>query len=190
MMSTPPDPYNTPGDDDRSDLPSFQPGADANQPPVPATRPEPPSSILNAVRLMFVGAGLSALGIIFAIATTDSMRDQLVDADPDLSGSDLDAAVTIGVGVAVVIGLIGIGLWIWMALANKRGLSWARIVATVLGGLNILLTLFSLIQATTGSAIISLITIALAAVIIWLLFRPESSQYYNAVAEYRRQYGH
>lgn len=187
-MSTPPDPYNTPGDDNRGDLPSFQPGAGADQ-PVPAAKPEPPSSIINAVRLMYVGAVLSAIGIIFGIAMTDSMRDQLAEDDPSLTGDELDAAVAVGVGVAVVIGLISIGLWIWMAMANKRGLGWARIVATVLGGLNILFTLFSLIQATAGTAIISLITIALAAVIIWLLFRPESSQYYDAVNEYRRQYG-
>lgn len=188
MMSTPPDPYNAPGDDNPNDLPSFQPGADAGQ-PAPAARPEPPSSILNAVKLMFVGAGLSALGIIFSFTTTDQIRDQLAESDSSLTGDDLDTAVNISIGVAIFVGLIAIGLWIWMALANRRGASWARIVATVLGGLNILFTLFGLTQATGLTTVVSLVSIVLAAVIIWLLFRPESSQYYNAVSEYRHQYG-
>lgn len=187
-MSTPPDPYNIPGDDKPNDLPSFQPSADANQ-AKPVARPQPPSSILNAVKLMFVGAGLSALGIIVSFTTTDQIREQLADADDSLTGDELDAGVNLTIGIGVFIGLIGIGLWIWMALANKRGKGWARIVATVLGGLYAVSTVFSLSVAIGLTTILSLITLAMAAVIIWLLFRPESSQYYNAVAEFRHQHG-
>lgn len=187
-MSTPPDPYNTPDDDSRRDWANSQPGAGANE-PMPGARPEPPSSIVNAVRLMFVGAALLALSIIIGITTTGSVRDQMIEQDPSLSGSELDAAVAVVVGLAVVLGLVGVGLWIWMALTNKRGLGWARIVATVLGGLNILFNLIGLIGTTGGPTFVSLAMIVLAVVIIWLLFRPESSQYYNAVSDYRRQYG-
>lgn len=182
-MSTPYDPYSTPGDDDRGDLPEFPGGSD--DVPKPAAKPEPPSSIVNAVRLMFVGAALSALGVILSVAATDQIREQLAEGDAGLTGDELDAGVALFVGLWVVFGIVAIALWIWMALANKRGLSWARIVAAVLGGLNILVTLLGLTQAGGFSAV-ALVTIALAALIIWLLFRPESSQYYNAVADYRQ----
>jgi hypothetical protein len=189
-MSTPSDPYNTPSDDNQSELPSFQPGAGESM-PTPGTRPEPPSRILTAVKLMFVGAALSAIGIIFVLLTTDTMRDQLADNDPELTADELDTLVASSVAGSVIFGVVAIGLWIWMALANKRGVSWARVVATVLGGLNILFTLISLVLIPSSglSLIVSLATIALAAVILWLLFRPESSEYYNAVTEYRHQYG-
>ncbi len=183
-MSTPHDPYNTPGNDDRDELPDF-PGA-GGEVPKPAGKPEPPSSIVNAVRLMFVGAALSVIIIIFSVGSTDEVREQLAEGDSGLTGDELDAGVAIWVGLWVVFGLISVGLWIWMALANKRGLSWARIVATVLGGLNILIMLLGLTQAS-GISAVSLIMIALAGLIIWLLFRPESSQYYNAVTDYRQQ---
>jgi len=186
-MSTPSDPYNTPpGENNQGDLPSFQPGAADNQPPMPGVAPEPPQSILNAVKLMFVGAGLSALGIILALISTDGIRDQIADADTGLTSDELDTAVTVFIGFTIFVGLVAVALWIWMARANRRGASWARTVATVLGALNILFTLYGLTQATGLTTVVSLATIALAAFIIWFLFRPESSQYYEAVSASRR----
>jgi hypothetical protein len=185
-MSTPSDPYNTPGDNDRSDLPSFQPGAADNWPPMPGAKPEPPSSILNAVKLMFVGAGLSALGVIVALFTIDSTREQIVEDNPEFTSGEIDTAVNVGIAIAVIIGLIGVGLWIWMALTNQRGLSWARIVATVLGGLNVLFSLIGLISTSGLAIVLSVVNIALAGSIIWLLFRQESSQFYEAVSASKR----
>lgn len=85
-----------------------------------------------------------------------------------------------------MVGLLGAALWLWMAYANKAGKSWARVVATVLGGLNILFTLFSLSGGGGLNLIINVLTIALAAYILYLLYRPESSAYYAAVSGKRR----
>ena len=46
------------------------------------------------------------------------------------------------IAVAVVGGLLEIGAWIFMARANRGGLKWARIVATVLFGLGTLNLIF------------------------------------------------
>jgi hypothetical protein len=94
----------------------------------------------------------------------------------------LDAAVTVAIVFTVIVGLLSVGLWIWMAETNRRGRKWARIVATVLGGLNIVLTLISLRQYTGFGTFLDIITVALAATILWFLYRPESNQYYAAVA--------
>jgi hypothetical protein len=90
--------------------------------------------------------------------------------------------VAVGTAVAVIIGLISVGLWVWMAVMNRKGRSWARIVATVLGGLNIVFTVIGLTQDVGIGTIVNIVTIVLAAAILWLLYRPESSAYYAAMS--------
>jgi hypothetical protein len=151
------------------------PGPDA---PPPAAAEAPPS-IRTAVRLMYVGAGLGLIGVLSTFFQIDAIRDQIEDDEPSLSASEVDTAVAIGVVSAVVIGLVAVGLWLWMAHANGRGQSWARVVASVLGGLSIASTLLSLATGTTTVGLVfSIITVVLAAAILFQLYRPESSRYY------------
>ena len=88
----------------------------------------------------------------------------------------------------VVIGLMAILLWVWMAETNRRGKSWARIVATILGALNIVFTLVGLLLGGNSGLVVafSMVSAALAAVILYLLYRPDSSAYYEAVSDIRR----
>ena len=147
-----------------------------------APAPRPSSSILAAVKLMQVGAGLSLLGMLFGLTTRDAMRDQLIEDNPDMTTGELDQAVNVATGVGVVIGLIAVGLWLWMAQTNGRGLAWARIVATVLFGLNIVLTLYNVSQTTGFGVVISIVSIVLAGAIVWLLYQKDASEYYGAVS--------
>ena len=145
-----------------------------------------PSSIVTAVRLMWAGAALSALGLVVGLLTLgslkDNIKDQLAKDNTTLSQSDLDTAYNVGVATLVVVGVLGIGLWLWMAWANGNGRKWARIVATVLGTLNVIFTLISLAQGETPvvSVILSVIGVGLAVVILILLWRRESTDFYNA----------
>ncbi|PSK99191.1 hypothetical protein CLV30_11893 [Haloactinopolyspora alba] len=148
----------------------------------PVSAPEPPPSILNAVKLMYVGAALSLVGVLFAALSTGSIRDAVEESDPNLTESEIDAAANLAIGVAVVVSLLGVALWLWMAVKNKQGRSWARVVATVLGGLNIVFTLFSLGNTAGLNLVVNLVTVVLAAVILWFLYRPESTEYYRAVS--------
>jgi hypothetical protein len=151
-----------------------------------AAEATPPSSLLTAVRLMYVGAALSTIFLIVGLTQRGPLRDQIADDQPQLSADELDAAVAVGTAVAVIIGLISVGLWIWMAVMNRKGRSWARIVATVLGGLNIVFTLIGLTQNVGIDTIVNIVSIVLAAAILWLLYRPESSAYYAAMSGSRR----
>ncbi|WP_116947000.1 hypothetical protein [Jiangella endophytica] len=152
----------------------------------PAPPAEPPQTLRRAAVLMYVGAGLSVLGVLLTFLARDAIHDAIADSDSSLSADDVDAAANLTIGVGVVVGLLGAALWLWMAYANKAGKSWARVVATVLGGLNILFTLFSLSGGGGLNLIINALTIALAAYILYLLYRPESSAYYAAVSGKRR----
>jgi hypothetical protein len=147
----------------------------------PAAPAEPPQTLRRAAILMYVGAAISAIGALTPLLFRDSIRDAIEDSDASLTADEVDAAVNVSVGIGLVVGLIGVALWLWMASANKAGKSWARVVATVLGGLNILFTVLSLSTGGGGIAlVVNLVSIVLAGYILYLLYRPESSQYYAA----------
>ena len=154
---------------------------------------ERPSSIKNAVLLMRIGAGLSALGVVFVLVTLDSYKDDLrksfLDNDSSLSSSQLDTQVNISVSSAVIFGVLGVLLWLWMAAKNNQGRNWARITATVLGALNILSSLFGLTAgvavATSSNAIgviTSILNLLIAAVAIFFMYRKDASAYYAAMS--------
>lgn len=180
-MSTPTSgPFETPPP------PPAGPWASDNLPPHPmsgyAPAPvEQPPSILTAVRLMFVGAAFGLLGVLLTFTQTDAIRDAVEDSDSSLTASEVDTFVNVSIASAVVAGLVGVGLWVWMAVKNGQGRSWARVVATVLGGLNIVFTLFGLAGGTSTALTLafSLVSLALAAVILFLLYRPESTRFYD-----------
>jgi hypothetical protein len=152
---------------------------------------EAPPSINRAVRLMWVGAGLSALGIVVSLLTRDDLRDNVRKAlveNGDFTQSKLDTTYNSLLAAGIITGIIAIALWLWMAYANGKGRTWARIVATVLGGLDILLVLGALAQGEESalSVVFSAINAVLAIAIIVLLWSKQSSAYYRARS--RRQF--
>jgi hypothetical protein len=118
---------------------TYQPYPTSGSEQLPQQRPSAPESIRMAVRLMYVGAALSALSFIIGLATLGSLKQAIIKASKTpLTASQLHTAQVVGVTTIVILGLIGIGLWLWMARANGAGRSWARVVAAVLFGLNTL----------------------------------------------------
>ena len=172
-----------------SDAPAAQQGPWASDYRSPAAGPvSKPQTIVTAVKLMYVGAALQVLGILLSFFTTDALRDQFREDDASLSTSELDSMVTGTLAVGTVLGLVFVGLWLWMAHTNGQGKSWARVVASVLGGLNLVLGVAGLVGAgiaggtTTGGVILSLISMVVAAVVLWLLWRRESTEYYAVMS--------
>lgn len=146
--------------------------------PVDAAKPK---SIDLAQKLMYVGAALSLLGLLLGLLMSGSVKDQLRETNPEFTEDQINTAATGGMIFAAIIGLLGVGLWLWMAKTNGDGKSWARIVATVLGALNIVSFLASFAQTVpTLSRVASAISVLLAIAILVLLWKPESTQYYNA----------
>ena len=183
-MTTPPTGPSGDESTEGTTPPSFRWASDEAPPAAARAVPPPveqPASIRLAVRLMYLGAALTLIGVLVGLTQTDEIREAIQEADDSLSGSDLDMAVNVAVAMSVVFGLVGVGLWIWMAVVNGRGESWARVVATVLAGLNLVSIVFTVAGggATTVTYVSSAISVALAAVILVLLYRPESSRFYE-----------
>jgi hypothetical protein len=144
-------------------------------------RPEPPTPVLNAVKLMYAGAIVGAISLIITLVTIGSLRTAIHNADPTLSPAKVHSAEVAAVVIAVIFGLIGIGLWIWMAFANKAGKNWARITATVLFSLDTLSLLVSIRQAEPVlSRVISIVIWLIGLGAIILLWQKESSAYFAA----------
>jgi hypothetical protein len=160
----------------------YQPYPSPGQVPQPG-RPEPPRSVITAVRLMYVGAAISALGTILALVSLSSFTTTLRNADPSLTTAQISSFKSIYIGSAVVGGLIGIGLWVWMALANKAGKNWARIVSTVFFGIATLEMLYNLVRAEPAAGKIGTVLVWLVGLgAIVMLYRRESSEYFSAAS--------
>jgi hypothetical protein len=147
----------------------------------------PPPSVRLAVRLMWVGAAISLIGIVVMFLLRDELRDQIEEAEPTLTADQVDTSVAVGLTVMGLVGVVIVALWIWMATANGQGKAWARTVATVLGVLNVLFTLLSFVggQFTPLGALLNLLNIALAVVILVMLYRPDANRFYDAVSRQR-----
>jgi hypothetical protein len=159
-------------------------------PYAPGPPPPRPGSIDLAVTLMRVGAALSLLGLVLVFFMGDVMREtvekSIRDSGAEVTPDAVDAAVAVGTGFAVVVGLIGVALWLWMAHMNGKGRGWARILATVFFGFFVLSTLVSLAQPAPGlSRVATFVQLALGAVIVVLLWKKESSAYYQAMSQRR-----
>jgi hypothetical protein len=168
-------------------------------PPTPSAAlppPDRPTSLRTAVMLMWAGAGLvvvsTVLGYVTGGNSKSSVAEQMRDADPNVTQSEIDAAYGFGIAFTVLFAILTIGLWCWMAWKNGQGRSWARVVATVLGGLNIFATIVGLAVASVmempgaSTAIgygVGAIQLIMAIVILVLLWQKSSTTYYNAVSE-------
>jgi hypothetical protein len=157
----------------------YQPYPSGGQTPEPQRPGAAPPPVVSAVRLMYAGAVLTAVVLVVSLFTMASIRTAIHNAYPSYSASKVHSAAVALVTVDVFIQVVTIGLWLWMAMANKAGKNWARIVSSVLFGLNTLFVLLSFLRphASLGSVLNLLIwLIGLFAII--LLWRKESSGYF------------
>ena len=158
----------------------YQPYPGGYQQPV-SQPPGPPPPVKNAVRLMYAGAGVSVIWFIALLTTIGSLKNAFRAADTNLTTSQINHIVGVVVGIEAVFVAIFVGLWLWMAWANRNGKNWARVVATVLFGLFSLLLLLSLVQPhATLSLLITVLTWLAGLGATILLWRRESSAYFQA----------
>jgi hypothetical protein len=158
----------------------YQPYPQPGQMPEPV-RPEPPDSVLTAVKLMYAGAVVSALSLIVGLVTIGSYRSAIQRAYPNYTPSQVHTAEVGTVTIIVIFGLIGVGLWLWMAWANKKGANWARITASVFFVLDTLSLLAGFARPESlATRLVSLLIwlIGLGAVI--MLWRSDATAYFKA----------
>lgn len=148
-----------------------------------------PRSLLTAVRLMYAGAvlqiavGVTVFVVVGRLRDNDDVYREYADYAARHGGdaqSLIDEAVTnwrIGAAVATV---LLTALWIFMARANRRGKRWARTTSTVLAAFALIGAVYTLIG---GVDVIAILVVLLAGAIVYLLYRPEATAYYAAVAD-------
>jgi hypothetical protein len=125
-----------------------------------------PGSVVNAVRLMYVGAAISLIGVILNIATEGSLKTRVRNTYPKLTASQVTRLAHIDFVFIIVLGLIFVGLWIWMAFKCKAGRNWARTTGTVFFGF---LTLFMIITLSGAGGGLGGGLALIPALILWLV---------------------
>jgi hypothetical protein len=144
-------------------------------------QPEPPRSILTAVKIMYVGAALSAVAVVVGLATIGSLHAAIRRAHPLLGAHRVHGLEVFDLAIIVVVGVLGIIVWLWMAAANKAGSTRARTVATVIFVLNTIVVLFDLGRPEAMASKIAGIIICVAGLAaIVMLWQRDSSNYYSA----------
>jgi hypothetical protein len=137
-------------------------------------RPNPPRSagtVRAAVWLMYTGALVtivSLVGAAVSLAFTGRTGTAL-----RVAGRTQPFWVAITVGIVIALAMTA--LWLWMARTNSEGKNWARVLSTVLVGLDTL-HLFGNSLVVEAFAVLTWL-IGLAAV--WLLWRPASTAFFK-----------
>jgi len=148
--------------------------------PVEPERPPAPSSVLNAVKLMYVGAAISTVSLIISLVDISGTKEAIRKARPSLTAAQVNQLNTFIITLAIVSGVVGVALWLWMARANSQGKNWARILSTVLFGLATL-DLFGVLSQpkTVLGLVFPVLTwlVGLGAVIF--LWRKESTEFFK-----------
>jgi predicted membrane channel-forming protein YqfA (hemolysin III family) len=162
---------------------SYQPMPPAPQGGPPPGAPGPrtaPSTVQNAVRLMFAIAALGIIGIIIVFTDKSALRKAIRDANSSYSTSQLNDAVNTAVAVAAVIAVILVVLYILLALQVRKGKNWARIVTWVLAGLGALGAISNLAQPQAAlTKVIAVIELVLYVLLIVFLAMRPSNDYFR-----------
>jgi hypothetical protein len=159
----------------------YQPYPTAGGPEPTQERPPLPQSVANAVKLMYAGAALSVIEIIISLATIHAVKRAIERAFPHYTTTRVHNLEVFDIALVVISGLIGVALWLLMARLNASGRSWARIVASVLFGIDTLelVSVFARPHAVLGLLFAVLMwLVGLGAII--LLWRKDSSAYFQS----------
>jgi hypothetical protein len=148
--------------------------------PVELERLPAPPPVVNAVKLMYVGAAVSTVSLIISLADISGTKAAIKKAKPSLTATQVSQLNTFIISLAIVSGLVGIALWLWMARANNQGKNWARILSTVLFCLATLdlIGVFSQPKTVLG-LVFPLLTWLVGLGAVFLLWRQESSVFFK-----------
>jgi hypothetical protein len=148
--------------------------------PVEPVRPAAPQAVMNAVKLMYVGAAVSTASLIASLADVGAIKPALRTEFPKDTPAQINHDFTGFLVVALISAGIGIGLWLWMARANGQGKNWARITSTVLFAIETLSVLEALRgPKTVVGLVFPILTWMVGLGAVWFLWRPESTAFFK-----------
>ena len=121
-----------------------------------------PSQVANAVKVMYLGAAASILGIIVDILTVHATKIAIERRSHHLTMTQINASQHALVAGFIVGGLIAAAAWILVARNCQGGKNWARITGTVLFAIA---TLDTIVGLTAPLAV----TVKIWGVLVWLI---------------------
>ena len=143
-----------------------------------------PQSVQRAVRVMYVGAAASLIGIAVDLTAVSAIRRAIAKRSTTMTTAQLNTAVHVEVGFLIAGGLIGAALWLWMAQSCKAGKGWARTVSTVFFGIDTLSLLAGLAVGGGLTRFYGLVVWVIGLIAIILLWQRSSSEYFRGVPRY------
>jgi hypothetical protein len=166
---------------------SYQPDPSSGGPVEPDRGPAPPS-VLNAVKLMYVGAAVGAVSLVVSLliplSDVAASKARIKKEQPSLNASQVSQTFTAAIEVAIISGVIGTVLWLWMARANGQGRNWARILSTVFFGLATLTLVATLKAPSLVGTVFGTLTWLVGLAAIVLLWRKDSTDFYRPTGRY------
>ncbi|RNI21052.1 hypothetical protein EFY87_12235 [Flexivirga caeni] len=150
-----------------------------------------PPQVVTATRLMYAGLLLALIGVLVNArskpAIVRALKHTNARRSPGdrLSGANLQHAANLTYAAFVVMSVLAVLCWLLMAVTVSRGQSWARLVATVLAGMNLLLTIGMATRGTAAAAIAEAPTVLVGAAVVWLLWQPPSNRFFDDAAALR-----
>ncbi|MFC6705563.1 hypothetical protein [Flexivirga alba] len=150
-----------------------------------------PKSVVSAIRLMYAGVLLALIGVLVnalsrgAITSALQHTNESRSAGDRLTAGELKHAADLTYDGFLTMSVVATVVWLVMAIANSRGLGWARIVATVLVVMNLLLTIGMATRGTTAATIAEVPTLLVGAAAAWLLWQPPSTTFFERCAALR-----
>lgn len=154
----------------------------------------PPKPLATAVMLMWAGCALSIISLLSLFFMGDQLGQAMDQGLREGTNGQLTPeqveqvrglGMGVGIGFAVFFGLVGAALWAWMAVKNKQGRSWARILATVFGAIGILSGLVGVIGGGQGNPlnlVLNVLNLAIAIGALFFMWKKENNPYYAAMS--------
>src|SRR3982074_2379333 len=87
----------------------YQPYPSSGQTPE-SQRPPMPTSVQTAVRLMYVGAGLSFIELLVGLVTIGSVKAAIIKAYPHYTARQVHSLEVASIGICVLVGGVPIAL--------------------------------------------------------------------------------
>ena len=106
-----------------------------------------PRSVMDAVRLMCLGAAAELGVLITLLVTASSIRAAAVHHYPQIA-VQVTRLVNVDIAADLVVLPVAILAWLWVAWGNGRGSQWARLAALGAVSLNTVAMILNLAQGT------------------------------------------
>jgi hypothetical protein len=143
-------------------------------------RPDPPASLLRAVKVMYAGALLFAVHAVIYVVTAGAQKSAIARRYPHLTAHHLATLSHITVITGTVLGAIGAIAFVWIARSCLKGRNGARITGTVFLAIAVLGAVYDFTSPLTTlnlTFVVLEVVTGLAAVV--LLWQRRSSAYFT-----------